>query len=1222
MLHAQRFIEMMNDPNADFYEVKKEAEEYFKIHGTGKGMGYKVYKRWEHEKLLTRNSDGKFMSQDQLWQEYEKIKTQRKAAPKNAKVGNVYRELGPRGYTITSHYSPGMGRMTSICVDPQTATTIYAAGVGGVWKTTNNGTSWNPLTDHLPNVYSNAVAVQPGNSNLVIIGIRDHGILKSTNGGASFQASNIGNGNPTKIIFHPTNPSIVLVAADNGIYYSNNAGTSFVQVNANFVTDIDFKPGDPSIVYACGRAFFRSINGGNSFTQITAGINTFDRSFLAVTPANPNYVYVVQARGSGLGYIYRSNNSGVSFETRLNANPTQGTNYFNYNVFQEGGQAWYDMAITASPTDAETLIIGGINLWKSTNGGTSFFQQTDWLWNNSFGYVHADIHALEWINGTVYCGSDGGIFRSTNGGDDWSNISMGIGNREFYRIGGIESDPYYIGGGSQDNGQSLLLTNNVNNWREWAGADGMEVVIDYNNKNNIYGCLQFGGTWKSTDGGMSFNGLTMPSSGAWITPLLMDPVNSSTIYAAFEDMWKSTNGGNSWTKISSVGDGFSDMEAAAIAPSNNQILYMGRQNRIWVTRNGGTSWTEISTGIYGYLNYISVHPNDPNRVTVSTGDAVFTSTNGGQNWTNINYNLPALPKRCVLHQRSPEDIIYVGLQVGVFYLRPGTTTWVEYFDGLPNVPVSEMEINYSIGQLRVATSGRGLWEAPIIQSPNLRPSVAITSPANGASFNAPATVNISANASDADGTISKVEFFAGATKIGEDLTAPYSLNWNNVSAGSYALTAVATDNRNANTTSASVNITVSAIQNQLPFSGAPAAIPGTIKASDYDLGGEGIAFHDLSAGNAGGQYRTDGVDLEACSEGGFNVGWIETGEWLEYTVQITQTATYTASVRLSSPNQGGTLSISLNGNTLANAVAVPQTGGWQNWQSVSIPNLNLSQGSGVLRISMNSNAFNISSIQFSLNSPVQSPFGGVVKSIPGRIEAEEYDLGGPDIAYNDLSAGNAGNTFRTDAVDIENCSEGGYNVGWVSPGEWLEYTVQVAATGTYALQLRVAALANDRQVQVLADGQAITGIVSIPATGWWQNWQTVNVPSVYLTAGQKILRVNFLNNDVNINYLQFVSGAVAQKVENTSEEEEENSSFNLYPNPVTEKLHINGNAYESAMVEIQVLNTVGKILMTETIPSQQNTYAHVISCKDLSSGVYYLKVNSGGIIRIEKFIKQ
>ncbi len=161
----------------------------------------------------------------------------------------------------------------------------------------------------------------------------------------------------------------------------------------------------------------------------------------------------------------------------------------------------------------------------------------------------------------------------------------------------------------------------------------------------------------------------------------------------------------------------------------------------------------------------------------------------------------------------------------------------------------------------------------------------------------------------------------------------------------------------------------------------------------------------------------------------------------------------------------------------------------------------------------------------------QSPYGGTPWSVPGRIEAENYDLGGQDIAFNDLSPANEGRSYRTDAVDIEPCSEGGYNVGWVKTGEWLEYTIDVSASKTYTLECRVAAITPGKQLHVEVDGQNVSGAINIPNTGGWQNWQTVSA-TVPLNAGVQVMRVVMDTDDLNLNVMTFRENTTDPDVEN------------------------------------------------------------------------------------------
>ncbi len=150
--------------------------------------------------------------------------------------------------------------------------------------------------------------------------------------------------------------------------------------------------------------------------------------------------------------------------------------------------------------------------------------------------------------------------------------------------------------------------------------------------------------------------------------------------------------------------------------------------------------------------------------------------------------------------------------------------------------------------------------------------------------------------------------------------------------------------------------------------------------------------------------------------------------------------------------------------------------------------------------------------------PPQSPYTGLPWSIPGQIEAEQYDLGGQNIAFNELSTTNQGGYYRNDAVDIEPCSEGGYNIGWIKSGEWLEYTTNITVSGSYIIESRVAAIASGKQFHIEIDNQNISGQINVPNTGGWQNWQTITT-AVSLNAGEKVLRIVMDSDDFNLNKL-------------------------------------------------------------------------------------------------------
>jgi hypothetical protein len=309
-----------------------------------------------------------------------------------------------------------------------------------------------------------------------------------------------------------------------------------------------------------------------------------------------------------------------------------------------------------------------------------------------------------------------------------------------------------------------------------------------------------------------------------------------------------------------------------------------------------------------------------------------------------------------------------------------------------------------------------------------------------------------------------------------------------------------------------------------PFSGSPAPIPGQINAEKFDNGGEGVAYHDSDAGNNGGQFRTTDVDIESSSEGGYDVGWIASGEWLKYTVNVGTAGAYNVTMRVASPG-GASFHFTLNG--VSQTVSVPATGGWQNWTNVTVP-VTLSAGTQVLTLNFDTGGMNIRYASFAAGSGggggggggtcangTLAPFSGTPVAVPGTISSEKFDCGGEGVAYHDSDPTNNGGQFRNTGVDIEASSEGGFDVGWTAAGEWLNYTVNVTAAGSKTVQLRVASPGGaSLHVGFNGPSQGTWKSVTVPATGGWQNWTTVNVP-VTLGAGTQQMTIMFDTGGVN-----------------------------------------------------------------------------------------------------------
>ena len=377
-------------------------------------------------------------------------------------------------------------------------------------------------------------------------------------------------------------------------------------------------------------------------------------------------------------------------------------------------QAWYDLGLAASHINPEEVHLLGILTWRSLDGGVNWVATTEWYYPNETGYTHCDMHWAHFEGGTLYVGSDGLVSKSEDSGETWIDLTTGIGIRQFYRIGGSKNDPYKLLGGAQDNGTSVYSTDH---WHEWLGADGMECLVDYSNSNIVYGTTQGGSFNKSTNGGMNTINITQPGDGAWVTPFVIHPTDPKTLFVGNNSgVRKTTDGMQSWETI---GDFGSTIQELAIAESNPDYIYASYGKTIKRTKDGGENWTDISTGLpSNAISYIAIHPSNPELIAVSIsgyteGQKVYYSEDAGDTWTNYSLNLPNIPANCVTFYDDPFRSLYVGMDVGVYYIDNTLGQYETFWEGLPNVIVSELEINYQVQKIRAATYGRGLWESDV-----------------------------------------------------------------------------------------------------------------------------------------------------------------------------------------------------------------------------------------------------------------------------------------------------------------------------------------------------------------------------------------------------------------------------------------------------------------------------------------------------------------------------
>jgi len=295
-----------------------------------------------------------------------------------------------------------------------------------------------------------------------------------------------------------------------------------------------------------------------------------------------------------------------------------------------------------------------------------------------------------------------------------------------------------------------------------------------------------------------------------------------------------------------------------------------------------------------------------------------------------------------------------------------------------------------------------------------------------------------------------------------------------------------------------------------PFSTAPIAAPGYIQVENFDRGGEGVAYHDRTSTNDGRALRNEGPDLENLPEGGQSLGFTRVGEWLTYRIKVATSGTYNLLARVAAVGGGGAFHVEIDGVNKTGSLGIPNTDGWQNWQTITKTGLALTAGVHTLKLVMDRDGQSGFVGNFNwlrlVAQPTSQPYTGVPLPVPGLIEAEKFDAGAAGVAYRDLTAANLGVGYRQTAVDLASGSSG-YAVGWAQAGEWLKYTVNVTATGTYALDVRVASAGLGGTFHVELDGKDITGAMRVPSTGSWEIWKTLSRTGIRLTAGKHVLRL-------------------------------------------------------------------------------------------------------------------
>lgn len=677
------------------------------------------------------------------------------------------------------------GRSVSFAVHPvDTGTIFMGSASGGLWKSTTGGLgadAWDLVNTGYPSCGIGSIAIDSANPNIMYIGTGENygykysnngqnvrvmrgmygiGILKTTNGGTTWTKSlDWSYQNQTgvwDVIINPQNSNILYAATSEGIYKSVNAGGNWSQIlNYKMAMDLLINPVNPNILYASignltndaptpltERGIFKSTNAGVNWTKLTGGLpsNWSGKSTLDMYKGNPDYIYssICNDVTSYVGF-YKSTNGGLNWTVGSTSVPS-------------GNQGWYNNGVLVKPDNPNVIVVGTLNVEKSTNGGTSFSTKSSWsAWNTGQtppgqpegppNFVHADVHYYAYNPkdyNKLYVVTDGGLYRSNNFGESNSFYSCNGGfiTSQFYAsFGNSYQDSNYCIGGLQDNRSAFYQGDPAGAFYKTFVGDGLSSAVNPVNDNIVYTEYVYGDLARSTNRGVNWSYVNPPNNGSssyycFCAPFKLAKSNPAVIYIGSVGVYKSTASGSGWI-LTGSGVITSKVLSLCVSEHTPDTVYAGTVSpnaSVFRTFNGGTVWTNISSGQLPdrYATDIEINPNDAKTVYITFGGFgtghVYKSTNAGTNWTNISGNLPDLPHQAVIVDPLYPNNIYVGNDLGVYASTNGGQNWSEYRNGMPYSLVFELTISYPKRKLRATTHGNGVWQRNPVSNPlNINP---------------------------------------------------------------------------------------------------------------------------------------------------------------------------------------------------------------------------------------------------------------------------------------------------------------------------------------------------------------------------------------------------------------------------------------------------------------------------------------------------------------------
>jgi photosystem II stability/assembly factor-like uncharacterized protein len=648
-------------------------------------------------------------------------------------------------------------RVTDLAFDPTDPDIIYAAmASGGLFKTADGGSTWDPIFDDQPVLTIGDMAVDPDDPDVIYVGTGESnatssswfgaGIFKSTDGGSTWSHIGLEETRYTgRIVIDPRNTDRVWVAAtgtlfgtnpDRGVYRSTDAGDSWTQVfaltDSTAAIDLAINPDHPDTVYVAmwervrrrtyrrsggpSSGIYRSTDGGDTWSELTSGLPSgsgVGRIGISVCESDPSVIYAMYVDDPGyFDGLFKSTDGGDTW--------TQTNDGALSNLTRSFG--WYFGQVRVDPDNPDRVFALGVPFYRSQNGGASW---------SEVGYDnHVDHHALEFdpTDATrIFEGNDGGIYVSTDSGSSWTKLYDQPTN-QFYAIEIDYQHPERLYGGTQDNGTLRTPTGATDDWERIFGGDGFYTIVDPTDPNTIYCEYQWGNAYKSTDFGnywsWALNGVNGGDRRNWSSPIVMDPSDAQTLYFGTYRLWRTTDGASWWSAISTdLTNGnqgsYGTITTIAVSSGDPDVIYVGTDDsNVWVTENGGGTWSNISGTLPNrWVTRVAVDHNDASVAYVTFSGLrwdeeiahLYRTDDFGTTWTDISGNLPDAPFNVVAVDPDLPSALYIGTDVGCFFTKDLGANWEVLGTGLPPAPVFDLKIHQPTRTLVAGTHGRSMY---------------------------------------------------------------------------------------------------------------------------------------------------------------------------------------------------------------------------------------------------------------------------------------------------------------------------------------------------------------------------------------------------------------------------------------------------------------------------------------------------------------------------------